>query len=769
MMKKSRDREGLLFSVDAKWIDPEPAEYLSDEPDRHHPAGILRRRFELQEEVSGQAILRITCHGLYVARLNGHRVGQDVLTPGCFAYPAELCYQEYDVSDLLRQGENEIEVLLGDGWFRSCSGVDGKRNLCGDRLALLAEIDADGQCLLVTDETWEASQNGPIRENDMQQGEVVDGRLQEISGWHGVLVADFPTSGEAFVSPDGLLPIREHERFSGELLTTPDGSLVIDYGQNLAGYIEFSVKAREGQTITLIQGETLDENGNFTTENFQDRKRHAEGGVKQRVTYICREGENHYRTTFSIWGFRYSKVETDIPVENLKAGKFTSIAVYSDMKETAAFRCSNEDLNRLFANCMWSMKSNFCDVPTDCPTRERAGWTGDMAIFAPTALLLMDSTPVIRKWLSACRACQYPDGRVSNIAPLNKKPDFMSGLLAGSTGWGDACILVPWALYEQAGDSSVLAENYDMMKKWYGFLQERAKKRPEGDASDAENPLEDYTIDTPVDYGEWCEPGVDSQAAMRTPQSRVATAYLACSGRLLSRIAGILGDVETEKRLAAYAAKATLAYRALVLKDGHIDADRQAEFVRAISFDLLSEEEKETAAGDLNRLVIESNYHLNTGFLSTPQLCFVLAENGYADTAYRLLLQDTAPSWLYEVKKGATTVWEKWDGIDEKGHPEGSLNHYSYGSIAGFLISGICGIRYRHGEIVLAPCLSDQLDFAEAAFESPAGLIRSAWKKAGDGFEVDMTIPEGEKAELILPDGTKRDIEGGQQVLFWKG
>ncbi|WP_130837963.1 family 78 glycoside hydrolase catalytic domain [Lachnoclostridium sp. Marseille-P6806] len=674
---KAHYEMGLLCAEDfvAKWINPE----LECDPLKHKPASYVKQNFNVAE--LGKARLYITCHGLYVAYINGKRAGNFVLAPGSYNYDRRIAYQTYDVSDLLVSGNNEIRVVLGDGWYRSVSGVDGDRNLYGTDAALYCQLEIDGKAVLVSDENWQASQQGPVRENDMQQGEVADLRLVDISDYHKVEAVDFPINN---LCCSNAVPVTEHERFGGKLITTPNGQIVIDFGQNLAGYIEVEVQAASGQVITLTTGETLDENDNFTQENFQDRKRHKEGGPKQMLTIICADGLNKYKPFFTIWGFRYALVETDI---DLSSARFTSIAVYSDMEELLDFKCDNEDMNQLVKNAMWSMKSNFCDVPTDCPTRERAAWTGDIGVFIEAGLTMMDCYTVVRKWLAECRLAQYADGRIANIAPRNNNPGFFSGLLAGSVGWGDACIIVPYVMYKKYGDLRILEENYDMMTSWYGYLIKRAKDKPLNPVKRFKSfPDRDYCIETGIDYGEWCEPGVVSTNAMRTPQSKVATAYFARSGKMLSEIAGILGKAEDAKKYAEISEKAKAAFKHIATDNGRIHSDRQAEYVRAITFDLLSENEKKQAAADLNDLVIKCDYHLNTGFLSTPDLCPALSDYGYRDTAMKVLLNDTMPSWLYSVRQGATTIWESWNGIDEKGVPHDSLNHYSKGAIVKWIV-----------------------------------------------------------------------------------
>lgn len=742
---------GLLQQSDfiAKWINPE----LECDPQIHKPASYLKSTFEVEKK--GIARLYITAHGLYEAFINGKRVGKFVLAPGTYDYGKHIAYQTYDVTDLVQEGENEVQVILGDGWYRSCSGVDGDRNLYGEDVALYFQLEVDGKPVCISDENWLASQNGPIRENDMQQGEVVDASLEEITDYHAVKVENYEIAN---LCCSNSVHIVEKEHFSGKIITTPNGETVIDYGQNMAGYITFTLNAHAGQKIVLTHGESLDENGNFTAENFQDRKRHKEGGTNQQVTYICKEGRNKYKTKFSIWGFRYAKVETDI---DLTDAEFTAIAVYSDMPELGTFECSNEAVNQLVKNSIWSQKSNFCDVPTDCPTRERAAWTGDMGVFAETGITLMDCYPVIRKWLGECRLAQHEDGKVSNIAPRNNVPSFFSGLLAGSVGWGDASIIVPYTLYKRYGDVRILEENYEMMQKWYAFLEKRAKEKPMNPLKLLKrNPYRNYTIETGIDYGEWCEPDVESTSAMRTPQGKVATAYFAYSGKLMVEIAKVLGKDADVKHYLETSEKAKQAFRFIATKDGKIESDRQAEYIRAIAFDLLEDEEKKQAAAALYQLVVQKDYHLNTGFLSTPLLCPILAEYGYVETAYKLLLQDTSPSWLYAVKKGATTIWEEWDGINEKGEVKASLNHYSKGAITGWLFSGVCGIRLENGKLTIQPQPYKELEYAKAAYQSPVGEIVSEWRYEGDVLHVDVQVPVD--ATIVLPDGKRIEVEAGR-------
>ena len=726
----------------------------------HLPAGYIRKVFRV-EEVSEDIRLYISARGLYEAYINGTRVGNEVLTPGTSNYNFEIKYQTYDVSKLLKEGENDIELIVGDGWYRSTSGVDGDRNLYGDIVSVIARLETEGKAVVVTDASWEACTSGPLAQNDLQQGEVYNACREDYRHkkelWHPVYVI---SKDYELLKAGNMVPVVENEIIEGRLITTPAGENVIDFGQNIAGYVEFTIAGEEGRTITLLHGETLDRDGNFTQENFEDRKRHKEGGTYQMIHYTCKTGVNHYKPRFTVMGFRYVKVVTDLCLEN---AVFSAHAVYSKMEQTAEFNCSNDLINRLVLNALWSQKGNFLDIPTDCPTRERAGWTGDAGLYAATGLKLMDSVTIFRHWLKQCRYGQYDDGKIANIAPPNNRPGMISMMLAGSVGWGDACIIVPYEIYKITGDERILRDNYDMMKRWYQFLENTAKVRGEKEFT-AEEELRDYTFETGINYGEWCEPGITPEQSMRNGNYDVATAYFSYSGRLLSEIAEILGNKDEAKQYSKSSEMAGRAYIASFTENGDISSDRQSLYVRPIAFNILSKGKDKEAADRLNELVVKMNYHVNTGFLSTPYICEVLSEFGYVDTAYKLLLQEDMPGWLYSVKKGATTIWETWDGVNEEGVPKDSLNHYSYGSIVGWLISSVCGIHYSAKETVIKPIPDKLLDNAMAKYISPKGEIRSEWFYEGEKCVISVEIPCNLRAKVILPDGNEQVAEPGRHT-----
>ena len=744
----------------AKWISPETV----TEPDKRKGAGYLRTTFSYKE---GKVSIYATAHGLYEILINGQKITDARLTPGCDEYDKRLQYQEYEITEVLKPGENEIFITLGDGWYRGCNGIDGVRNLYGEDISFLCAVIGDGDMenpILVTDCSWDACENGPIKLTDLELGETCDAGAG-FGEWH--------KAGEMSFDKRNLTAqkapfITEHEVFEGRLITTPSGESVFDFGQNLAGYTSFVVEnAKGGEKICLVHGETLDENGNFTISNFQPGDRNKSGGIKQEINYICKPGRNEFKPHFSMFGFRYAKITGDILPPDIQ---IKSIAVYSDMKETARFECGVDEVNKLFKNSVWSMKSNFCDIPTDCPTRERAGWTGDAAVFVRTGAYLMDCRGVYEKWLANVRIGQHSDGKMAYICPKNSKPGKIAEMFSASVGWGDAAVLVPWNLYRIYGDEQILRDNYEMMKKWVDFLGRRAGKSKLKNRF-GKNPYRKYIIDTGMDYGEWCEPGTDvmktMMAAFKDGQPEVATAYYAYSSGILAKISEFLGNGADADKYKEISEKATEAYRYLVLKDGRIRSDRQCEYVRPLAFCLLPEKEAVEAAKDLNELVVKNDYHLNTGFLSTPFLCSVLADYGYVDTAYRLLLQKSYPSWLYAVEKGATTIWETWDGIREDDTVHDSLNHYSYGAVSGWLLSGVLGIRYDFDKVMIKPLPDERLKFAKGYYDSPKGRIVSEWKyiENSNSFAYRFEIPEGMEAELELPDGEKRILTSGSYEI----
>ncbi|MCD6286920.1 MAG: glycoside hydrolase family 78 protein [Anaerolineae bacterium] len=774
---------GLLEEKEwrADWIEVD----WEEDPKAFKPCPFFRRSFALDQPVQS-ARLYVTSHGLYEAWLNGKRVGDQVFTPGYTPYDKQLQYQVYDVTALLKEGENALGAILGDGWYRGKVYVANNRNVYGARLGLLALLRVetiDAQVIVATDSQWKVT-TGPIVKSDMRDGEIYDARLEmpdwcnagfDDSAWQGVRVVLHPKNH--LVASMGV-PVRRKETFHPTILKTPNGETVLDFGQNLAGVVHMKVRGPKGTTIHLQHGETLDKGGNFTIANLLITKP-KDGKMRpfQDVYYTLKgEGEEEYEPRFAVHGFRYVKLE-GFPGEP-KPEDFYSVAIYSDMPPTGTFECSDQMINQLHHNVEWSMKSNFLDLPTDCPQRERAGWTGDAQIFATSASFLMDTRAFLRKWLKELSLEQFPDGKVGNFVPNPYRlatgiASSFFRMLDGSAGWGDVAVMMPWDLYWAFGDSHLLEHQYESMKAWVDFVQERARKvnwakkfSPRFWSDKTYRARQRYNVDTGYHWGEWLEPGAslggETIHNVLKGNPLVATAYLVHSARTLAKTAALLGKEDDAAKYNALVERVKAAYIAeFIGKDGRIQPDRQASYVRVLVFDLLTDELKPAIVGHLVRLIRSNGNHIGTGFLSTVFLCQVLAENGHLDVAYDLLTQKTIPSWLYAVTKGATTIWETWEGISEDGSPKASLNHYSPGAVINFLHRTVAGIEaaepgYRR--ITIHPQPGGGLTGAKAAYESVQGLIVSEWEKKNGRMHMDVTIPANTRAVAILPGANASQV-----------
>ena len=736
----------------AKWINPEVEPF---DTKKNQPASVLVGDFRLDSKENAR--IYATARGLYVLRINGRRVTENVLTPGTSEYWFRHPYQTFDVSDYLRVGENRIEVTLGDGWWRGCNGNTGTRNVFGTDIALWLQLEVNKEIKLVTDNMWLASQSGPIRFNDLQLGERVDARMVP-TDWHYVKLENF---GYDKLLSANTLPLKEKESFSAKLIRTPSGKTVLDFGQNMAGYVSFKLSARAGQTIKLTHGEYIGEDGEFSDSNLQTVGRKS-GELHQVVEYICTDGVNEYTPTLCIFGFQYVLVETDIAIDG---SEFSAHAVYSDMEETASFSCDLPLVNQLFHNAVWSEKSNFVDIPTDCPHREKSGYSGDIQVFSNTALYLMDCYAVLQKWLLDQASTQFENGAVKQISPDNPK----LGGSDGGSAWCDSLEIVPFNMFRRYGSLRLLERLYEPIKRWEDFCLTRAKEVRKGNES-IPREIAENLVDTGFHWGEWCEPDstnkLDHQHTKDGYNTDVATAYLSYGTHILSEIADILGKKEDAAHYRAESEKAKNAYRRMFTRDGVIESKRQCQYIRPIILGLLnSEEERQSAADALNELVIKKAYHLNTGFLTTFELCRVLTDYGHSDTAYSLLLQDSRPSWLYAVKKGATTIPESWNFITDDGKVHDSFNHYSYGSISSWLIDRAAGIRVENGQILIQPYPDPRLGSMDCSYLSPLGRIRSAWRYEGDRVLYEIDIPCNAQAALLLP-GREKQILGPGQYRF---
>lgn len=742
----------------AKWIS---GDYTPKKKDRY-PVDCFRKTFPA--EGIKKARLYITACGLYEARLNGQRVGSFVLAPGHTDYRRRVQYQTYDVTELLRDGENILTIQLADGWYRGSCGAWGLLNQYGTQTKLLAQLEmtgADGRITtLRTGESWQWSNDGAIRFADNQDGEVVDARMTPRYSGRARVV-----SHSVIPTASNNVPVTEHERFSPKLIKTPSGKTVLDFGQNIAGYLAFSLEAKANQQLKLRFGELLDKGGEFTQKNIQCSNKKKTTPLQQ-VEYTCKGGRNDYKTTFAIFGFQYVLVESDFAID---PADFTAIAVYSDLERTGWFESSNELLNRLFDCTLWSAKNNHADLPTDCPTRERHGWTGDAQIFCPTASYLFDYAAFARKYQRDLTDAQHKNGCFTQIAPVGGVDSYMN-TMDGSPGWSDAGVFLPYEMFRRYGDRAVLEENYDAMRRFADYkIRTLGRHYLTSAPTGIERKYRKYISNYGQSYGEWTEP-VDVKAFaisdFVSPHPEETTAYIVLLMERMAEIARTLGKTDDAERFAKTAEQVREGYQALVSTKKHgLDTDRQAKLVRPLYMDLLNGTQAAYARSRLIKALDNYKWRLGTGFLSTPLILYVLADMDIA-YAYRLLENEEIPGWLAMPKHGATTIWESWEGTDAQGGVA-SLNHYSKGAVFQWVFDTMCGIRTAgENRFAIAPRPGGRFARAKAAYISVYGRVESGWRKTDAGIEFTVTIPANCTARVALPDGSEREQGAGSQTYL---
>ena len=716
----------------AKWVKPENE--MGD------IAPVFAKEFVCTGEVK-DARLFVTALGVYEASLNGERVGNFVLAPGWTSYYKRLQVQEYNVTDMLK-GENRLEIVVGKGWYRSrMPGWTGshyqeelRKNPAG-LLAQLAVTYSDGKVEIVgSDESWKVGESR-VRFSEIYDGETFDAGFEPAFEGNGVV---FEGPWETLIPQQGE-EIREQERVHAAcIFTTPKGETVVDFGQEVTGYVEISLDARAGEEVELSHAEVMDQEGNFYTENYRS--------AKAKYHYICRDGEQTYKPKLTFFGFRYIRVDR-FPggVQNVRPENFTAVAVHSDMKRTGYLSCSNPLLNRLFDNIIWGQKGNFVDVPTDCPQRdERLGWTGDAEVFARTACLNYDAEKFFTKWLADMAADQGENGSIGHVVPdLLQDPK-------SSAAWGDAATICPWEVYMAYGNPAILENQFECMKGWVRYIT-------------------DTTQDTwlwtgGTHFGDWL--GLDAPSGSYKGSSNedfIASAYYAFSTSLVIKAGKVLGrDVSEYETL----------YKNIVetFRKTYPVYSTQTECVLAAHFKLAPD--CQAAADQLADMVEKCGVKLQTGFVGTPYLLHVLSNYGHTDLAYSLLLREQYPSWLYPVTKGATTIWEHWDGIMENGGfwsaDMNSFNHYAYGSVADWVYGTAAGITPveeapGYAKVKIAPMPDARLDWLKATLDTRHGQIRSEWKKSGCCWRYEITTPV--EAEIIIA-GRSCTVQAGSYYFY---
>ena len=717
------------------------------------PASFVSRSLTLAN-VPADATLRISAQGLYICFINGTRVGQDLLTPGWTCYDHRIAFQSYPVAALLQPGENKVEIWLADGWWRSQMmwALNPIYNCWGDRIGAIAELSSGPDLLLQTDATWQSGLL-PIRKSGIYFGEDYDARVSPLAT-HGVEVLAFDA---ALLVPHETGPVVELAPLDPVEHWSDDKGTIYDFGQNAGAYVRFTVQGNPGDTVLVEHSEVLEPGRKFYNLNYRSAEaiaRYTLGGTTPET----------YAPHFTFYGYRYARVSLTGAAKILK---IQSIPISSVPQIAGTFTCGNPLVNRLVLNTVWSQRANFIEVPTDCPQRdERLGWTGDAQVFAGTACWLADSHTFLRKYLRDVIADQRPDGAIPHFSPdpTRLHPIAYRGEWAGSTGWGDAITVIPWQLYLHYGDTDVLHECFPAMRKWLDYLWS----------------ISDGPIILPsavwggkgFTFGDWIQPIGDNRKPRPTiGDDCAATLYHFISTDLAARIAGIIGDLQAQTDLTARAKVIRDAFgHEFITPSGRLAHNDQTSYALAFLYDLIPPEHQAAAAAHFRRIVVDADYKIGTGFIGTPALLPALTKIGAADLAGKVLLNPEVPGWLYQVKQGATTIWERWDALAPDGSiydPEmNSYNHYAYGAVCQWLFEGVAGIvpdpvKPGFDRVTLNPQIIPALSPIAASHDCRHGRIEAGWSITGQTVTYRVVLPPGTEGLLHRhPDHTNYRLNG---------
>ncbi len=711
-----------------------------------------------------KATVKATAMGVYNLFVNGQKVGKSILAPGWTSYPNRVQVQEYDITDLL-EAENTISFLLGKGWARGHLGYSPEKHFTGyftEQISLIAEItveytDGTVDCF-GTDETWQA-RTSHILDSEMYHGEIVD---------HTAEIQDLGFAVEDTVEKPRLVPqqgeiVAEQERIcASKLIITPKGEKVLDFGQNLAGYVEIRIRGKKGDQIQVTHAEVLDSEGNFYTDNLRTAR-----NINEYI--LSGEGEEIFKPSFCFQGFRYIRLDRFPEQMPITLENFTAVAIYSEMKRTGDFSCGNDKINQLYNNIIWGQRGNFIDIPTDCPQRdERLGWTGDAEVFCRTAAINYDVEKFFRKWLADMGLEQLEDGGVYGIVP-------MVGTCGRriATAWADAAVICPWEIYLAYGDKQLLRDHFEMMKKWIGYMHSYGE--------------DEFLFVGQWHYGDWL--AMDAGYGIyegATQTDLIASAYFAYSTELVIKAGKILGEDMSEYE--ELYTNVRNAFRNAFMKDGlptvYPKADAfstnrpvkgltQTSLVLILRFGLYEEHERQGLIEKLAELIAENDGCMTTGFVGTPHILHALSENGRTDLAYDLLFQEKAPSWLFSVNHGATTIWEHWDSLKEDGSfwstDMNSFNHYAYGSVFDWIFGVSLGITVSedgagYEKITVAPNPDKRLGFAKGSIDSRKGKVQVYWYYVGDQVRYEITVPAETTATICLPGQPPKTFSNGTFV-----
>jgi len=743
-----------------------------------NPCIFIRNEFNLQNKAIKKARIYATARGIYELELNGEGVSDKLFCPGTTSYDTYLEYQTFDVTDqVVQNGLNVLGVVLADGWYAGRIGGPGTNMNYGEKIGCLLELEVvyeDGQIEIICSDESFKSTIGPYVYSDIFVGERYDARL-ELGTWSSSNFNDNNWTS-VNISKDQVFnnlkaeygePVKAIKDISvKDVLTTPKNEIVIDFGQNITGRVEMVVEGESGTEVTLEHSEILDEHGNFLN-NIMGRNK------DQKDVYVLKgEGTEIYEPRFTFHGFRYVRV-TGYPGE-INIDKFKAKVLSSDLKTSGTFTCSNEQLNKLQRNIYWSQLGNMLSIPMDCPQRERAGWTGDIQVYGPTAAFNQNVNPFLTRWLRNVREEQLETGQVPILVPYwesYKKVNYLlfEDFSGTSAGWGDVCTVLPWTLYQTYGDKRILEENYEMMLKWVRYIEEEAKNRvpkdKQGKLTPEEQEHNQYLWNTGFHFGDWLIPSFlktkNQQEGMLNSalftKEYTATFYFCYSSEIISKVAGILGDKETVEKYRQLCEKIKGAFAAEYIDEkGHLKANYQGIHIIALKFNMIPEQYKQSCFDNLVNLIIENGYRLDTGFISVPFILDVLCEFGREDIAFKLLYQNECPSWMYQIERGATTMWESWSAIKPDGQRTNvSYNHYAFGCVGSWMyryIAGIDSLEPGYKKILINPHPGGDLSEVNCNYESVYGTINSHWKVNGDTMYLNVTIPVNTTASVVLPN-----------------
>ena len=747
---------GLLKKTDwsAKWIY---GDYNVSKKERY-PVDYFKKEFDLKEVRN--ATLYVTALGIYEACINGEKVGNALLTPGSTDPRKRIQYDTYNVSSLLKVGHNEIVLLLADGWYRGSIGAKGFTYVFGKNTKVMAQLElADGE-KIVTDETWKWCNDGPITFADLKDGEIVD--FNKTPSFNGkVRIGSYDK--EITPSNNSHVAVLSSNNPT-KVFNSKNNQQVFEFENNVAGNIYLKLNGKAGSKIHLRLGEMLDENDEVTLKNVQCIRKGKKTPL-QEVVITLKDGLNEYESKFFYGGFKYAEVLENDGVEIVE---IKQLAITSEMERVSTFECSSELVNIFYDNTVRSCRSNFVDIPTDCPTRERMGWTGDSQIIFDTASYLFDCHAFFRKHLKDVYDRQDKNGRLPQIAPYSAEDWFM-GVMNGSVGWADAGILIPYRMYLQYQDIDILKTHYDDMVRYAKFMIKRCGGA-RGIYAIYAKPLhlskenKKYGVNNGQSYGEWAEPA-DVKSFVWTdfaePHPEESMAYTYWMMDLMVKISNLLRKTVDIALFEEYRDGVKRAYQELVTKERYtIDTNRQCKQVRPLYLDLLNEEQTKFAKERLIKALDNYDWKLGTGFLSTPLILYVL-EKIDPNYAYKLLLNEKMPGWLYMAKENTGTIWEGWEGPKSQAGIA-SLNHYSKGTMVEWLYKSMLGIKVRgENKFEISPVIGEGIEFAKGSYNSLYGNITSEWKKQNNKVVFDIIVPVNTSATFIY-NGITKNLDPGK-------